>query len=1147
VKTPNARHVRRALVRVLFLALVALTGCVEPTRTRILFVPPRTETAAAAPVLGNVRFVPQVGHSTPANAVSISSAGRYALTAGDDGTIAQWDLQTKRLVRALFVQATVRSSAISADGRLALTAGIDDITVYRELMQRGTFDEEHAKNHFGIAVWSLADGKRQRRLEGHTALVRGLSLFPDGKRALSCAEDGTIRLWDLARGTELAALRTPGKLTACALSPDATLAASAGDDRKIRVWDLARRSELRAFTGHTDAVESVGFAPDGRHLVSAGRDRTARVWDVAGAVPPRVLGPHEGPLAFAALRSDGTLVAVGPAESGIKVWDATGKPSRTIAGRGLVQCAMTADGNAALASSTDAGVSLFDLPASALVRTFPGRSLRVDALAFSADGSQLVAGGTKGTTLWNVSTLYRARHFGDASLTGSQLGISTNGHLVVTRGADNHLRTTSAETGQPRTDLGTWPGSASPMENGKALVARGARTALVDLETERTVVEIAARPEDIAGWTLAADGQTLVTLDPAGALRLWKTSDGALLRAVARPAATPVPPRSTVALRAEGKRIMVFIGGIEGSSMVVWDLASGRAREVPAMSRDVLSARFFNDGRHLVVGTVDGEVHVWDTELGVLLRKLEGHGGGVTSLAVPARGRVFASGTSDGVVRFWNVDTRISVSLLDSGAEWLVYTDDGYFDASRGGADLVAMVRGTDVFAVDQFALKNNRPDVILRRFGLGSPDTLAHYESRFERRLRRAGLTAERLRSELHVPEATIVEARAEGKQIELRVRLKDTTFPLRRYNVYVNDVPLFGAAGRDIDGKERELTERLELIEGSNRIEVSCTNDVGVESYRAQRVVEYTSKTKGALYYVGFGVSKYRDPRLDLDFAHKDAQDLGRVLSGAKKDFAKVETKTFQNEEVGPDAFRAAKAFLESASVDDTVVVFIAGHGVHARDREGTYYYVVHATDVKHLAETAVNFDEVDGLLQGLKARRKLLLLDTCESGELDDEGDARAAIPTSGARGVRSRSVRLEVDEEVKAAASPKPAKAPATTAKAQRRSFLGQRDRFVYSDLARRSGAIVLASSQGTESSYESQETQNGFFTYEIMQSLNGAGSSAADVDHDGWLTTRELRDYVSRAVALRTEGRQNPTIDRDNIQQRVALPTLTRTR
>ena len=60
------------------------------------------------------------------------------------------------------------------------------------------------------------------------------------------------------------------------------------------------------------------------------------------------------------------------------------------------------------------------------------------------------------------------------------------------------------------------------------------------------------------------------------------------------------------------------------------------------------------------------------------------------------------------------------------------------------------------------------------------------------------------------------------------------------------------------------------------------------------------------------------------------------------------------------------------------------------------------------------------------------------------------------------------------------------------------------------------------------------------TREIIEALT-RGAETADVDHDGRVSLHELRDQVSRAVAQRTGNQQNPTIDRDNLLQKVTLP------
>lgn len=192
------------------------------------------------------------------------------------------------------------------------------------------------------------------------------------------------------------------------------------------------------------------------------------------------------------------------------------------------------------------------------------------------------------------------------------------------------------------------------------------------------------------------------------------------------------------------------------------------------------------------------------------------------------------------------------------------------------------------------------------------------------------------------------------------------------------------------------------------------------------------------------------------------------------------------------------------------------------------GDYYFATHEVDPADLARTAAPFELVESLLQDIAPRRKLFLMDTCESGELDP-GSPAGRHPL--APGMQSRAL-------VRQAATPGP-----QTAVTAAPAYLSDRDRYIYNDVERRSGAIVLSSSRGSEASYELDELHNGAFTEAVLRALVGA--SDADGDGDGKLSARELAAFVARDVSARTAGLQHPTVDRDNVDlgQTLALPLV----
>ena len=149
--------------------------------------------------------------------------------------------------------------------------------------------------------------------------------------------------------------------------------------------------------------------------------------------------------------------------------------------------------------------------------------------------------------------------------------------------------------------------------------------------------------------------------------------------------------------------------------------------------------------------------------------------------------------------------------------------------------------------------------------------------------------------------------------------------------------------------------------------------------------------------------------------------------------------------------------------------------------------------------------------------------MLINSCQSGEMDQSTraellakmhDAGLAAHTSPA-GEQARSTQ----------------KPPV---------FLYEGGRYIYDDLARRTGSIVFAATHAGKMAFESSQIQNGFFTHEILEAL---GSAEADRNLDGRISVDELEAFVSLKVALMTDGVQRPTVDRDNIIERFSFPLL----
>ncbi len=562
---------------------------------------------------------------------------------------------------------------------------------------------------------------------------------------------------------------------------------------------------------------------------------------------------------------------------------------------------------------------------------------------------------------------------------------------------------------------------------------------------------------------------------------------------------------------ANGRLAVAFDGKIE-----FYDAHGKTSGASISTEREVTAIALRPDGAAIAVaGSAFGLYDI----TGKLIRNLVGHGQKIKELCWSRDGRLVYSVSADRTLRAWNAATGEQVVFVARGNDWVSYTPDGYFDASRDGGRLVGMTRGLTSWGIDQFALRNNRPDLLLERMGHPDLELRTHYHNQYLKRLRRAGLTEAKLSAQPAVPHATMTPGSASGASIGVQLAFDGHGRKLLRYNVFVNDVPLFGALGKPLTGERTAREEQVVLVPGRNKIEASCTDETGAESYRAllyHDAPETSAQTD--LWFVGFGVSKYARQELELRYAHKDVQDLAAALKKLEgKRYAHVHVHAFVDADVTPAAIRDARKLLASAKPTDTLVLFIAGHGMHDRDKEATYYYLTQGADPTQLAKTAATFEDIEGILQGVAPLQKLFLMDTCESGEADERVES-AMLAQAGARGMLSRGLKSVASKPVAAAKAP------------TRRDWLLDRSRFIYNDLHRRSGAVVFSSSRGGEFSYERSDLENGVFTHALVQAL------ATDQP----ISVADLQQRVTETVRKATDGLQNPTVDRDNLWAKFKL-------
>jgi WD40 repeat protein len=461
--------------------------------------------------------------------------------------------------------------------------------------------------------------------------------------------------------------------------------------------------------------------------------------------------------------------------------------------------------------------------------------------------------------------------------------------------------------------------------------------------------------------------------------------------------------------------------------------------------------------------------------------------------------------------RLINLSTRQSVLLVAQTSpdpEWIIYSDDGFFEASKRGALLVSLVKGSQAWQIDQFVHERNRPDILLDRLGMLTTAKKQVFDVVRSQREIKAQKYDNFAIKEVPMPDMRLENVSPDRREANINISHPSAVqVELRVNGTFVQRV--FLPQGNV------QMKATMPLVAGFNRIEAEALTSEATRGARSHVTVWGGQNVSDRTFIVSMGVSDYLDESLqDLVYAAKDARDLSAAFERASVS-SKTESLVLTDANMTKAALKKVRTFLASAQPADTIVIFMAGHGLRQND---DYYYLTHDTNMASIQNTSVSFSDLERVLKECRSLKKLVLLDTCYSGEnsVDFVQGDNTHIPAPIA--VETTSLNHSTEMRIREAAS---------------KMFLNRR--LLSGDLLRRSGAIVFSACLAHEVSGEDDAIQQGIFTHALLQALK---TVATDTDENRRISVRELARSVSSIVIDYTKGQQHPTVDRDNHLQNI---------
>jgi WD40 repeat protein len=539
----------------------------------------------------------------------------------------------------------------------------------------------------------------------------------------------------------------------------------------------------------------------------------------------------------------------------------------------------------------------------------------------------------------------------------------------------------------------------------------------------------------------------------------------------------------------------------------------------------VISAAFNFEENCILTASDDYTARVFDVKSGKVVHVLQGHDGKLKKAIFSPNNNFVATTSNDKFLILWDFSTGANIykRLFLENNNWFIQLPNSpYYMCSKDASKMLHYVTPSlKVIGFEQLDPVYNRPDIVLdsigRYFGNEDRGMIEEYRKAWEKRIERLGLKdqMDKLgKGEISVPNAEIENAdsiayeNSEGT-VKLLVKANDPKYKLRRFNVLVNEVPVYGSNGlsiSELNRNEWDTTLSIPLSLGENKIQVSVMNELGLENFKYPIYVNYKSeKVVPKTHFIGIAVDKF-DNGMDLSFCVKDVKDLGKHFSKLPNSNIKLLTE----KEVTKENITKLKAYLKTTSVHDRVIISCSSHGI--LDSARHFYLATYDTDFDKPEFNGISYEILDGLLDDIPARKKLLLLDACNSGE-NDEGFAE--MDNSYAKGTKGSNVKIG-DEIVKES------------------NFKKMNELFV--NVRNNSGAYIISATGGIQKALEGEAVmldgkplENGSFTYAVLEYFK---------EYEGikeMLTVKKLKQYVEQRVIELTNGKQTPTSRQETME------------
>ena len=491
------------------------------------------------------------------------------------------------------------------------------------------------------------------------------------------------------------------------------------------------------------------------------------------------------------------------------------------------------------------------------------------------------------------------------------------------------------------------------------------------------------------------------------------------------------------------------------------------------------------------------------------------HEGSITGMEIIPKHQLVLTYSRDGSIRFWDKSGTYLASLYLCGQYNFVYFNpESYYFASKEILNKIGFLYHNKLYAYEQYDLYYNRPDLVMAKLPFLNAFEISLLEGAYYKRLEKLGIEENKLNIRDQLPVFEVNYAGDYSTKTDLAVfTLKAKALGedhIDHYTYILNGIEY----KTELSNHPTNFADTLQLTlsPGINQIEFYCRSSTGVKSLIHKEVITCEKHfDKPDLYFVSIGLSAYLDSAYQLNYARKDAEEMAKIFEQTRR-YGNVHQKLYLDSAMTSGKLTEIVDFLKQAKPNDVVILFYAGHGVLNQKLE--YYLATYDMSFNRPEVKGIQFDVLENSIENLPCRNKLMLIDACHSGELDESSILINPAKQEKIEDINFRMAGVSVTDEDGLEMG------------------LFELSKLLFIDMRLSKGTNIISSASGTEYAIEGEAWKNGVFTYVLKQALQ---DKTADLNGDRQIRVMELQIYLRNEVSVLSKGKQNPISRKENVK------------